>query len=146
MKTVHKWGLWVIGLAAIGGLGQATSVNSTPMPDDNRHRSSLPVRLTLLNGVEKTVTLEGVGCSISMCSRVRVRNTSAANVWLDGVASVSSIKDTASGTVKAVFNFKNGGEGQESVVAGNRVLYVTNGRGRQEKVDLGSVSRILFLR
>jgi hypothetical protein len=146
MKSIRTLGLCVLGIAAIGGLGHATSANSTPLPDDRGHRSSLPITLTMLNGVETTVTLEGVGCRTSMCSRVRVRNTTANNVWLDGVASVRSIQDTASGTVKAIFDFKNGGESQESVVAGNRVLYVKDGHGRQQKLDLGDISRISFLR
>jgi hypothetical protein len=145
MKSVRTWSLWVVGVAAIGGLGHATSANSTPLPDDNGHRSSLPIRVTKLNGVEKTVTLEGVGCPLSMCSRVRVRNTTAANVWLDGVASVSSIRDTASGAVKAIFTLKNGEKSQESVVAGNRVLYVKDGHGQHEKLDLTNISQISFL-
>src|SRR5579871_4020506 len=145
MKSVRTWGLWAIGVAAIAGLLQATSVNSTPLPDDSGHRSSLPIRVLMLNGVERTLTLEGVGCPISMCSRVRVRNTMAANVWLDGVAGVSSIRDTTSGTVKAIFNFKNGEERQESVVAANRVLYVKDARGRHEKLDLANISQISFL-
>jgi len=69
----------------------------------------------------------------------------AANVWLDGVAGVSSIRDTTSGTVKAIFNFKNGEERQESVVAANRVLYVKDARGRHEKLDLANISQISFL-
>ena len=147
MKTVRSWGLWIFVVAAIGGVVHATSVNSirTPFLNDDGHRSSLPIRLTMLNGIERTVTLEGVGCPVSMCSRVRVRSTKANNVWLDGVASVSAIQNGALGTVKAIFSLKSGGESHESVVAGNRVLYVKDGRGRHEKLDLADVSRISFL-
>jgi hypothetical protein len=145
MRSVRTRGLWVIGVAAIAGLLQATSVNTTPLPDASGHQSSLPIRVLMLNGVERTVTLEGVGCPVSMCSRVRVRNTEVANVWLDGVARVSGIRDTASGTVKAVFNFKSGVESQESVVAGNRVLYVKDARGQHEKLDLASIRQSSFL-
>jgi hypothetical protein len=147
MKIVRSWGLCLFVVAAIAGVVQATSVNSirTPLLDDDGHRSSLPIRITMLNGIERTVTLEGVGCPVSMCSRVRVRNTRANNVWLDGVASVSGIQNGASGTVKAIFNFKSGEQGQESVVSGNRVLYVKDGRGRREKLDLADVRRISFL-
>lgn len=147
MKTVRRWGLLIFVVAVIGGVVHATSVNSirTPLLDDNGHRSSLPIRVTMLNGIERTVTLEGVGCPVSMCSRVRVRNTKANNVWLDGVASVSGIQNGGLGTVKAIFNFKSGEQDQESVVSGNRVLYVKDGLGRREKLDLADVSQILFL-
>jgi len=147
MKTVRSWGFWKFAVAAIGGLVHATSVNSirTPLLDDNGHRSSLLIRVTMLNGIERAVTLEGVGCPASMCSRVRVRNTKASNVWLDGLASVSAIQNGEAGSVKAIFNLKSGEESQESVVAGNRVLYVKDGRGRREKLDLAGISRISFL-
>jgi hypothetical protein len=124
----------------VGGAGVA----SIPEVDNEGHRSSLRATVTMADGTARTVTLRGVGCPSSMCSRVRARDMKADNVWLDGLASVREISHDADGPVKATFKFRNGAERQASIVAMNRVLYVAGRFGLAEKLDLGSVSKIDF--
>jgi len=58
----------VIGVLCVAvGAG---AVNIVPRSMEG-HRSSLKAKLTLSNGTICTVTLEGVGCPLGMCSRVK---------------------------------------------------------------------------
>jgi hypothetical protein len=85
------------------------------------HQSSIHATVTMTDGTRHALTLQGVGCAQGMCSRVRVKD---ADVWLDGLASVSDISQNADGPVHAVFTFKDGSSRQASITALNRVLYV----------------------
>jgi hypothetical protein len=77
-----------------------------------------------------------------MCSRVRVRDTDVENVWLDGLASISTISTNADGPVRVVFTFKDGSTRDVSVSALNRVLYLGNlFWSRQLNLTHGSPSR-----
>ena len=113
---------------------------------DPRHSSSLKVRLTLLSGARENATLEGVGCSSSMCSRVSVdsRERGAAVVtktWLDSIAEIRDItKDDAQ------VRFKDGAERRLSIIPLNRVLYIQGPSGAAEKIDLAKVKSVDFLR
>ena len=144
MKTLSSWGMRIAATAAVCFLGNAGIPSITPN-DYQGHRSHLRAKITLADGTARTVTLQGVGCTASMCSRVAVRDMKA-RVWLDGLASVSKIsQDGDAGPVKAFFKFKNGTERTESVVADNRVLYLEGRFGRSEKLDLASLSEIAFI-
>jgi hypothetical protein len=128
----------VVCLVASAGVASIT-------PNDYQgHRSSLRAKVTMADGTARSITIQGVGCTISMCSRVRARDIQADSVWLDGLASVREISHDADGPVKAVLKFRDGAERQASIVAGNRVLYVAGRFGSTEKLDLGRVSRIDF--
>jgi hypothetical protein len=129
----------VVGVVSVVG----TFGSATPH-DDVRHRSSLRATVTSVDGTARTVTLEGVGCSISMCSRVRAKDTNKDNVWLDGLSSVRQISNDGHGPVQAIFRFKDGAERQASIVEGNRILYIRDGFRATEKLDLASVTRIDF--
>jgi hypothetical protein len=61
----------------VAGTGFASAPHNDP-----HHRSSLRARVTMADGTDRRVTLQGVGCTESMCSRVRVRDTKADDVWL----------------------------------------------------------------
>ena len=89
-------------VSLVGTFGAA---NPSPH-DDVRHRSSLRVTLTSVDGATRTVTLQGVGCSISMCSRVRAKDIKTDDVWLDGLASVRPISHDARGSVKAILELR----------------------------------------
>jgi len=95
-------------------------------------------------------TLEGVGCSTSMCSRVVVNSVvvnskgpgepGVTHTWLDSLAGIRDIaKDDA------LFRFKDGTERRMSVVPLNRVLYVRDSSGAREKLDLGTVKALEFI-
>lgn len=133
-------------IAAIGVVcfvGSA-GVASIPEVDYEGHRSSLRATVIMADGTARAVTLRGVGCPTSMCSRVRARDTHTDSLWLDGLASVREISQDADGPVKATFKFRDGAERQASIVQTNRVLYVAGRFGFTEKLDLGSVSKIDF--
>lgn len=116
-----------------------------PLPAvDQGHRSSLRASVTMVDGTSRAITIQGVGCTESICSRVRATAAMADSVWLDGLASVHAISHDINGPVKATFSFKNGVERQASIVPVNRVLYVDGRFGRTEKLDLGSLTRIDF--
>jgi hypothetical protein len=107
------------------------------------HRSSLRATVTLIDGTRHRMTLEGVGCPQEMCSRVRLKDTQATTVWLDGLTSVTGISHNADGPVQAVFTFKDGSSRQVSVTALNRVLYVGVSWWTRQ-LDLTSVRRLDF--
>jgi hypothetical protein len=47
----------------------------------------------MADGTAGTVTLEGVGCAQTMCSRVRAGTVEADGVWLDDLDRVRLISD-----------------------------------------------------
>ena len=100
-------------------------------------------KITLLNGTSRTVLLDGVGCSESICSRVAIKGRtergSLVEMRLDTVA---AIRSTAGGDT--LFVLKDGTEQRLSLVPDFRVLYVAKRPGT-EKIDLGKVKSIEFL-
>ncbi|MBZ5673386.1 MAG: hypothetical protein LAP61_04000 [Acidobacteriia bacterium] len=108
------------------------------------HRSGLTARVTSADGTSRSIKLEGVGCTESMCSRVFIRSKSANGVplqiWLDSVASIKDSTDR-----DAVFVMKNGTEQRLAYVTDFRVLYVSNRVGRTEKLDLGKIRSLEFV-
>jgi hypothetical protein len=150
MKTLYS-GSRIAAIAVVclvGSTGVASSITPwLPLPVvDARegHRSSLRARVTMADGTARTLTLQGVGCTERICSRVRATDMKADSVWLDGLASVREISREADGPVTAVLKFRNGSEREASIVPGNRVLYLKGHFGRTEKLDLASVARIDF--
>jgi hypothetical protein len=130
--------------AAVLAAGTALGGVRNLAPADLRgHRSSLRATVTLADGGARTVTLEGVGCTVAMCSRVRVLDTNAGTVWLDGLSSVHDISREADG-VTAVLTFRDGSEHRASIRAGNRVLYLARHFGLTEQLDLAGVTKIEF--
>jgi hypothetical protein len=127
-----------IGIAVAYGIGSA----SYTVGEIEGHSSSLPAKLTMTDGNERRVTLEGVGCPTGMCSRVKAREFDKV-IWLDGLASVRNISHEA-GAVSVTLAFKDGTERQAQIVVTNRVLYLRQALGRTEKLDMGNVDRIDF--
>jgi len=133
----------LVGSTAVAGI-ITPYLPLPPVDYSEGHRSSLRARVTMADGTARTITLQGVGCTESLCSRVRARDMKAESVWLDGLASVREISHNADGPVKAVFTFKDGSERQTSIIRWHRILYVEGRFGRTEKLDLASVTRIDF--
>jgi hypothetical protein len=88
-----------IAVIAVLCLAGSAGVASITPNDLEGHKSALHARLTLADGTVRVVTLRGVGCPLSMCSRVRARNIDADSIWLDGLASVREISHNADGPV-----------------------------------------------
>ena len=90
------------------------------------------------------ITLQGVGCSEAMCSRVAILSRAEGDsrmtkTWLDTVA---AIKDITAG--RALFVLKDGTSRRLSVVHDNRFLYFADQRG-EGKIDLAGITAIEFL-
>jgi hypothetical protein len=129
----------IVVLCLIAGTGLANTPHN-----DARHRSSLRAKVTMADGTIHRITLHGVGCQESICSRVRARDTKAGDVWLDGVASIRDISHEPAGPVTAVFRFKDGGERQTSIIKWHRVLYIEGRWGLTQTLDLARLTRLDF--
>lgn len=135
---------WIVRVAAIGTLCLLSTLSFARPHNDPAHRTALPVVLTLADGTRHSATLRGVGCTKSMCSRVRALDSHWENVWLDGLSGVREIAGNSSGPVHALFTFRNGNERAASITETNRVLYLKDSRGRDWTVDLASRTQIDF--
>ena len=132
-------------VAAIGVVCLVAGTGFASAPhNDPHHRSSLRARVTMADGTDRRVTLQGVGCTESMCSRVRARDTKADDVWLDGLASIRPVSHDATGPIAAVFTFKDGTERRASIIEWHRVLYVEGSFGLTSKLDLARLARVDF--
>jgi hypothetical protein len=132
----------------VGSTGIVSTMSPfLPLPavhDYEGHQSYLRATVTMADGTAKTITLQGVGCTESLCSRVRARDMKADGVWLDGLASVREISHNADGPIQALFTFKDGSERRTSIIAWNRVLYIEGRFGRTEKLDLAKLTKMDF--
>lgn len=108
------------------------------------HGSRMMANVVARDGTSRTIKLEGVGCTESMCSRVFIRSKSAGGaplqVWLDTLASV---KDTSEHD--ALFVMRDGTERRLSFVSDFRVLYVSDPNGRIEKLDFAKIRSLEIL-
>jgi len=100
----------IAAIASVCLVGSA-GASSIAAQDSEGHLSSLHARATMADGTSRAITLQGIGCTAGICSRVRATDVKADSVWL-------------------------GSERRTSIVAGNRVLYVQGRFGRTEKLDL----------
>lgn len=129
----------LVGVMAIAG-------GHRVLPAEARADSApLVARMTLANGNSRTVSLEGVGCSEAMCSRVAVRSrpegdSRVTKTWLNTIA---AIKDITSDS--ALFVLKNGTSRRLAVVHDNRFIYFAGQHGAEKKIDLAGIQSIEFL-
>jgi hypothetical protein len=100
-------------------------------------------KITLLNGTIRTVQLEGVGCSESICSRVAIKGRTERGALVEmRLDTVATIRPTAAG--QTLFVLRDGTEHLLSLVPDFRVLYVVKRPGT-EKIDLSKVMSVEFL-
>jgi hypothetical protein len=135
---------WAASLAGVGTLCLLSSASFARPHTDAAHRSALPITLTLADGTQRIATLQGVGCTEAMCSRVRAQDSRADSIWLDSLDCVRQISGEASGPLHVVLAFKDGTERAGSIRETNRVLYLTDQSGHQRTVDLASLKQIDF--
>lgn len=99
------------------------------------HATDLQARITLPDGETHSVKLDGVGCSISICSRSAIANTR--------FDTIASLKDTTASD--ALLIMRDGSERRISLLKDFRVLYFTNSFGAAGKLDLAKVKSIELL-
>jgi hypothetical protein len=110
------------------------------------HRSGMMARVVSADGASRasrTIRLDGVGCTESMCSRVFIssRDESGAplQTWLDSIASIKNANAN-----DALFVMRDGTERRLAFVQDFRILYVSDPNGRGEKLDLTKVRSLEF--
>jgi hypothetical protein len=140
---IRSWTIRIVTLAFVC-LVAITSLRSMTLRSLDGHRSSLRAKVTTVDGTQRTIMLQGVGCNDSICSRVVVGCVKKESLWLDSIASIGNISPSRDGSVQATFRFRNGGESEASIVSNNRVLYV-DGLWRTQKLDLSALTSIDFL-
>jgi hypothetical protein len=108
------------------------------------HRSGMMATVVSTDGTSRTVKLEGVGCSESMCSRVFIRSKGASGAplqtWFDTIA---SIKDATA--TDALFVMKDGTERRLTLAPDFRVFYVSSRNGGAERLDLAKIRSLAFV-
>ena len=138
MKTLR------IGCMAIILLLPAFKSRAVNLPSQvGGHRSGLTARVVSLDGSSRTVRLDGIGCTESMCSRVFVRNESESRAplqtWLDTIVSIKEITEN-----NALFAMKDGTERRLAFVSDFRVIYISDATGSGQKLDLGKIRSLEF--
>jgi hypothetical protein len=102
------------------------------------------IRLNVRDGSSQVVTLDGVGCDETICSRVAVNARSLGNVIANRTrfADIAVIRDISEAA--ATFVLKDGTTQRLSVVPDNRVLYVFDANHRPQKISLHRLTSVEF--
>jgi hypothetical protein len=153
MKALARLGRLVSFVAAIAVLGGVAVAFSARPTSFDGHASNLTAKITMPDGYSRTVIVQGVGCNISMCSRVAVRSKDEPSArlaalgihkeistWLDSLAAITDITSNA-----ALFVFKDGSARRLSIIDGNRFFYFANQYIGSEKIDVAKVRSVEFL-
>ena len=102
------------------------------------------IRLNVRDGSSQIVTLDGVGCDDTICSRVAVNARSLGNVIANRTrfADIAAIRDISEAA--ATFVLRDGTTHRLSVVPDNRVLYVFDANHRAQKISLQRLTSVEF--
>ena len=143
MKTLIRT-MWISALLLVP---IAFAMKEAGAPDSEAqqgHLSGLTARITLRDGTVSTATLEGLGCSVAICSRVAIKGKtngdSLVSFWLDGIAAIKNPAEN-----EAVVVMKNGTEQHLSLVTDFRVLYLSNRSRTPARLDLSRIKLLEFL-
>jgi hypothetical protein len=123
------------------------SARALPRTDNQAtdHRSHIFARVVTQTGTERPITIEGVGCWQSLCSRVAIRGRAEAEsrvttTWLDAIAAIQDITPNDAAVV-----LKDGTVRRLAIVQDNRVIYFRDQLGREGKLDLTGVTSVQFV-
>ena len=143
MQTTRRI-LAIAVLLGASGAAVMESARGADTKDAGQHLSGLPTRITFRDGSVRTASLQGLGCTASICSRVamkgKAKDDSWLRFWLDGISSIRAISPS-----DAVLVMKNGAEQRIALVPDFRVLYLGERYGKPEKLDLTAVEAIEFV-
>ena len=125
----------------------AVASRATPATAHERMTHRL-VRLTPASGPSRVATLEGVGCIQAICSRVAIRTLGDdegehADVLVD-FETITAIRSHGGG--RATVDLIDGTSRRVVIPVNNRVLYLSDDSHRAEKLDVGQLEAIEFLR
>lgn len=138
----------LITAIVLAGPWSATTWTERVFASAREPRAGAPmIRIIPRHGPARIETLDGIGCSEAICSRVFVRTlaskergTSARNIRFDAVAAIEML-----GGGDARVRFIDGTIRRVLVAADNRVLYLVDEAGRATRLDLSDVVSIEFL-
>jgi hypothetical protein len=128
----------------------ATILMAMPMyaerraPSEHLEHAGQVIRLNVRDGSSQIVTLDGVGCDETICSRVAVNARSLGNVIANRTrfADIAAIRDISEAA--ATFVLKDRTTHRLSVVPDNRVLYVFDANHRAQKISLQRLTSVEF--
>src|SRR5262249_37153959 len=114
------------------------TLEGADQPRRASHPSSVTAEVAFPDGTTRSVTLAGVGCTVSMCSKTVIRGRgkdfSLTTIPLDALARVTDV--TKEG---ALFVMKNGTQQRLSFIPDFRILYFQNEKPGAEKLDLSRI-------
>ena len=112
-----------------------------------RTASSSRVRLTLRTGQSREATLDGVGCSQTICSRIAIRARSERGHDGESLVRFGDIRTVRlSGAGHATVEGIDGSRKQFVIPVENRVLYLIEPGHASARLDVGELLVIEFLR
>ncbi len=133
MRLVH---LVLLGTGMLGPVTIATNAAN--------RTSGFSARLTLPNGDTQLVKLEGVGCTVSICSRTHVKgHARSASLGAFAFDAIRKIESAPQNRVSLLM--KDGSRQAMSLVPDFRVLYFWTESGEPEKLDLSVVKSLDFM-
>lgn len=144
-----KTSLLILITLAGGPLVSAVAVASRATPATAQERMTHRlVRLMPASGPSRMATLEGVGCTQAICSRVAIRTLGDhegehADVLVD-FETITTIRSHGAG--RATVDLIDGTSRRVVIPIENRVLYLSDASDATEKVNLGDFAAIKFLR
>jgi hypothetical protein len=136
----------VVLMVAAGMLDATRVSNAMQALREPTGRAEMPartVRLMFSDGHVRTYALEGVGCSVSICSRVAIDGVAAGDTAITSIA-LDSVSVFELHDADALVRYHDGTIRRLSVSPWNRVLYVDGEDGR-ERIDLRHVTFAEFL-
>lgn len=130
---------------AMNGLSDTSKYNR-PIPENaETHAPGSMARLTSTDGTNRTVQLDGFGCTAAICSRVfikaRTTDGAIARIWIDHLAAIRDIAPNS-----ALFVMKDGTQQRLSLITDFRVLYMDEANTRPPRtLDLSKVRSLEML-
>ena len=133
---------------ALAAPWSATKWTGGALANAGEPAGSLSIRIVPRNGPAHIETLDGIGCTEAICSRVFVRtllvNDEGAAVQHVDFDTIAAIEMLGAGDARV--RLIDGTFQRVLVAADNRVLYLLDEAGRTKTVGLGDLAAIEFLR
>jgi hypothetical protein len=128
----------------LGLIAPATfTMRGSDRPSESRPAAALTAKVTLRDGTARSVKLDGIGCTVSICSRSAIRGQSdrgaSIETRFDALASITNTSDKT-----ALLTMKDGSRRRVDLLKDFRVLYLSRPSGVDEKLDLSKIQSIDF--
>jgi hypothetical protein len=141
---VGYFGIALFATFAIEGTSGPSRILAADQNRSEAHASGLAARVTLPDGTNRTVTIDGFGCSAALCSRVFIQAKATGRptvkLWIDAIASITDIAPDS-----ALFVMKDGTRQRLSFVPDFRVLYLQDRNPGAPKLDLSKIRSLQML-